>query len=253
MTIRTGRTHKKSRRSNANNQPHDITANTVKAQFKLCQINPLTDNQRTTFEDYDDGQHLLLHGMAGTGKTFISMYLALDEILNSEGQGHYSKLNIVRSVVPARDMGYLPGNHKEKAKVYEAPYQAICTELFGRGDAYEVLKAKGVIEFMSTSFAAGTTLDNCVILIDEVQNMNYQEQRNIITRAGENSRVIVCGDTLQDHLTSERYKEESGLRKFMSILKNVDDFSFVEFTEDDIVRSDLVKRFIIAESRYSDR
>jgi phosphate starvation-inducible protein PhoH len=130
-----------------------------KLNFQLKRIDPLTKHQRESFEAYDEGKNLMLHGTAGTGKSFVSMYLALNQIL-TESDGPFKKVVIVRSVVPTRDMGFLPGNNKEKARVYEAPYYAICTELFHRGDAYDYLKNKNVVEFISTSFIRGITLNN---------------------------------------------------------------------------------------------
>jgi len=146
-------------------------------------------------------------------------------------------------------MGFLPGNAKEKTKVYEGPYYDICTKLFGRGDAYEILKQRGNVEFVSTSFLRGSTFDDCIIVVDEMQNMNDQELHTVMTRVGENCRIIFAGDVKQDDLTSERFKESSGLKEFMSIIENMKEFKFVEFHKEDIVRSDLVKSYIIERDR----
>jgi phosphate starvation-inducible protein PhoH len=143
-------------------------------------------------------------------------------------------------------MGFLPGNAKEKTKVYEQPYYSICTELYERGDAYDILKQKNAVEFMSTSFIRGVTLANCIVIVDEAQNLSWEELNSIITRAGENCRFIFCGDFKQDDLTSLRYKEETGIRKFMEVIKRISSFDFTEFTRDDICRSALVKDYIIA-------
>lgn len=213
------------------------------ARFSIEPIEPLTVNQQRTFDAFADGKHLLLHGTAGTGKTFLSMYLAIDDVMS--GNSDQSKIVIVRSVVPTRDMGFLPGNAKEKTRVYESPYYAICTELFDRGDAYELLKTKGVVEFMSTSYVRGITLNNCYIIIDECQNMTFQELNSIITRAGDRARFIFCGDIRQDDLTSERHKEYSGIMDFMKIISKLSMFELVEFGPDDIVRSQLVKEYIM--------
>jgi phosphate starvation-inducible protein PhoH len=217
---------------------------TFKTQnFNLKNINPLTDNQRIAFDAFDDGKHLMLHGMAGTGKTFIALGKALEALM--ENKGVQKKIYIVRSVVPTRDMGFLPGNQKEKMKVYEAPYYAICTELFGRSDAYEVLKQKNAIEFISTSFVRGITMNDCYVIVDETQNMTDQELHSVMTRIGKGCRIIFCGDFRQDDLSSERKKEFSGLIKFMEILKRIPEFAFVDFQIEDIVRSKIVKSYII--------
>ena len=207
-------------------------------------VAPKTENQAITFSAFAEEKHLFLHGSAGTGKTFISMYLALREL--EYANSPHKKIFLVRSTVPTRDMGFLPGNSKEKTKVYEQPYYAICAELYERGDAYEILKQKNLIEFMTTSFIRGTTLSNCIVIVDESQNLDWMELNSIITRAGENSRFIFCGDFKQDDLTSTRYKEESGIVKFKGVIEQMPDFHMTEFTRDDICRSELVRNYIIA-------
>jgi phosphate starvation-inducible protein PhoH len=205
---------------------------------------PITQTQQETFEAFDKGDNLLLHGLAGTGKTFISMYLALREVL----EGHnYKQVIVIRSVVPTRDIGFLPGNAKEKSKIYEGPYYAICNELFGRGDAYDILKSKNTIDFMTTSFLRGTTLNNAIIIVDEVNNMTLHELDSVITRLGKNCRIVFCGDFRQSDLLKE--SERRGLMEFMTILQNMRSFSHIEFTQEDIVRSGLVKQYIITKDR----
>lgn len=217
----------------------------VKINFQLKGITPLTANQSKAFESFDDNKNLLLHGIAGTGKTFISMYLALKEVMNPLST--YNKVIIVRSVVPTRDMGFLPGNHKDKAKVYEAPYYIIASELFGRGDAYEILKQKMMVEFISTSFIRGTTLNDAIVVVDEIGNMTLHELDSVITRVGKNCRIIFSGDFRQSDLTREQ--EKNGLKDFMRILDKMKSFNYIEFDENDIVRSGLVKEYIIAKDR----
>lgn len=212
-------------------------------RFSIRDITPKTDNQQCVFDYFDDGKNLLLHGTAGTGKTFLSLYLALDTVLNPQ-EGDPKKVYIVRSVVPTRDMGYLPGNTKEKTKVYEMPYASICNELFGRGDAYDILKTKGIVEFISTSFIRGTTFNDAIIIVDECNNCSGHELDSLITRIGRNCRVIFSGDMKQSDLTKEQ--ERNGLRDFIKIINRMSDFEHVEFTSDDIVRSRLVKQYIIA-------
>ena len=214
--------------------------------FDLNQIQPITDNQVRTFQAYDRGDNLFLHGCAGTGKTFISIYLALKEIEN--GRSRRRKLVIIRTAQSSKDIGFLPGDEKRKLEVYEAPYRAICAELYHRDDAYDILKQKGIIEFHSTSFLRGTTIDDSIILIDECQNQRYVELRTVLTRTGDRSRVILCGDTKQDDLTSERYKESSGLVDMMKVFDRMGDMTAIQFEIDDIVRSGFVRDFIIAEN-----
>jgi len=219
--------------------------NNLKLNFKLKHIEPLTENQRLTFEKYHDGKNLLLHGIAGTGKSFLSIYLSLQSIL-SDGS-RYKKLVIVRSVVPTRDMGFLPGNNKEKTKVYEAPYLAIFSELFERGDAYEYLKSKNLVDFVSTSFIRGITINDAIIVVDEVANMTLHELDSVITRVGKNCKILFCGDFRQSDFTKEH--ERNGLVDFMRILNRMKSFEHIDFTEQDIVRSAMVKEYIIAKDK----
>ena len=203
--------------------------------LSLAEIEPLTKNQLIAFES---DKNLILHGIAGTGKTFISCYLAFDDMVKNV----YNNLVIIRSAVPTRDIGFLPGSEKEKASVYEEPYKEIALELFQRGDAYEILKTKGLVHFMTTSFVRGITLKETVIIIDECQNMTFHELDSIITRVGTNCRVIFCGDFRQSDLKT------NGLESFMEILKNMGSFDFIDFEIKDIVRSEFVKDYIIAKT-----
>ena len=209
-------------------------------------IQPKTQNQEFVFKEFVNGKNLLIHGLPGTGKSFISLYLALSELTDYKD---YHNITIIRSVVPSRDMGFLPGSIKEKSKVYEGPYQSICSELYGRGDAYEVLKQKGIINFETSSFLRGLTIDNSIIIVDECQNMTYSELCTIITRVGKHSKIIFCGDYRQTDL---KYDDERiGLYHFMKIVSSMKKyFSTAEFVEEDIVRSGLVKDFIIRKQNY---
>ena len=201
--------------------------------FYLKEIEPLTKSQVAVFDSY---KHLMLHGCAGTGKTFISLYLALDDLQKEE----YSRIVLVRSAVPTREMGFLPGTEDEKSKVYEAPYVSIMQELFSRGDnPYGQLKQKGVINFLTTSYIRGTTFNDSVIIVDECQNMTFHELDSIITRVGKNCRIIFCGDFFQSDL-----KSSSGLKEFMMIIKSMNEFDFIGFGIPDIVRSDFVRSYL---------
>jgi phosphate starvation-inducible PhoH-like protein/PhoH-like ATPase len=208
----------------------------------LLTFQPITDNQKKTYESYKENKHLLLHGIAGTGKTFLSLYLALEEVLDPITV--YEDVFIVRSVVSTRDIGFLPGDEQEKVSIYEAPYRSICRELFGIRDAYDSLKQQGNVKFMSTSFIRGITINNAVVIVDECQNLNFHELDSIITRIGKNSKIIFCGDYTQTDLTRENDKR--GILNFMKILKSLKEFETIEFLIDDIVRSDFLKSYIIA-------
>ena len=207
----------------------------------ITRIDPLTENQCRTFDAFDDGKNMILHGVAGTGKTFISLYLALEAVLSGAAP---KPVVIVRSVVPTRDMGFLPGNTKEKSAIYEAPYAAITSELLHKPNAYDLLKNKGIIEFTTTSFIRGLTFRNNTIIVDECQNLTFHELDSVITRMGEGSRVIFCGDFRQSDLW--RDDERNGLKQFMEIIGRMKSFTRIEFAKEDIVRSDVVKEYILA-------
>jgi phosphate starvation-inducible protein PhoH len=218
--------------------------NKLSGNFNISKkIVPMTETQRDAFESWDYGNNLMLHGIAGTGKTFLGLYFALKDVMSKSSTRE--KVFIVRSTVPSRDQGFLPGSQKQKEAVYEEPYYDIATKLFERGDAYQILKQKQIVQFASTSYLRGCTFEDCIIVVDEVQNMSAGELHTIMTRVGENSRIIFCGDIKQDDLTSKRYNEESGLRDFMRIIERMKEFDFVEFQVEDIVRSRLVKSYII--------
>lgn len=236
---------KKHKTAFSNNNQQDVMA---KNRFDLRHITPLTPNQQKMFSAYRNGQNIVGHGFAGTGKTFISLYLALEEILG--GSTLYDKVIIVRSVVPSREMGYLPGSIKEKTKVYEEPYKEICDDLFGRGDAYDILKMRGVIQFTTTSFLRGITFNNAIVLVDEAQNLAYSELYTTLTRLGDTSRLLVCGDFRQTDL--KKYESNNSLIHMMNILKKMNSVQFVEFEKNDIVRSNFVKEFIIKSTEYQD-
>lgn len=219
----------------------------LNTKFGMKQITPITNNQDRLFESYQEGKNILAVGSAGTGKTYISLYLALKDVM---AKNQHKEIIIIRSSVQAREQGHMPGDAKDKMAHFEAPYVDIVNDLFERGDAYQIMKQKNLIRFMSTSFIRGLTFDNALILVDEVQNMRWDEIRTIMTRVGEGSRIILCGDTKQDDLACSKNRlDVSGLRQFKRVIDKMssDCFDTVEFTVDDIVRSGLVKEFIIAE------
>lgn len=219
----------------------------LNTKFAMKRIEPITENQEETFSLYnDENKNLLLCGSAGTGKTYISVYLGLKDILE---KGDFKELIIIRSAVQSREQGHMPGDAKEKLSYYESPYVDIVNDLFERGDGYQIMKQKGMIKFMSTSFIRGLTFDNAIVIVDECQNMNYGELRTIMTRIGENSKIIFCGDTKQDDLLRSKNRADvSGLVQFKRVLDRMGGcVETVEFTVDDIVRSGLVKTFIMAE------
>jgi phosphate starvation-inducible protein PhoH len=236
-------------RRNRKANPVDIQEEGFKTPntgLKLKVIKPKTDNQAKAFAQYEEGKNLLLGGAAGSGKSFVSLYLALKTVM--DGTTGKNEVHIIRSVVPTRDMGFLPGNAKEKSKVYEAPYYSICQELFGRGDAYDLLKNKKIVNFLTTSFIRGITLNNCVIVVDECQSMDFHELDTIITRIGENCTIILCGDVKQNDLRFNN-RDVSGLEKMKRILESMKEFSIIKFTTKDIVRSGIVRSYLLSKDK----
>jgi len=213
----------------------------------LTQIKPLTPSQEKVFDAFNKQKNLYMYGAAGTGKTFIGMYLALQQILDERSS--YDKLYIVRSLVPTREIGFLPGDHEDKAELYQIPYQNMVRYMFKMPDdasfsmLYANLKAQETISFWSTSFLRGTTLDNAIVLVDEMQNLNFHELDSIITRLGVNTKIIFAGDAAQTDLV--KTNERNGILDFMKIIQGMDEFEMVEFGIQDIVRSGLVKSYLI--------
>ena len=216
----------------------------------LITIEAKTENQGQFMSQYDNKLAFLLHGCAGTVKTFIALYQALEEVMGKESKR--DQVVIVRSAVPSREIGHLPGDQDEKTEVYSAPYQSICQELFpGKFLAYTKLVESQYIEFMSTSFIRGITLDNSVIIVDECQNLNDMEINSIMTRVGSNTKIIFCGDFRQTDLF--RRNDMSGMKKFMATVEGMPSFCSIEYGPEDIVRSQLVKEYILARMQYEDQ
>ena len=214
----------------------------------LLDIEPITDNQKKLFDAYAEDKHLVAYGTAGTGKTFISLYNALADILDETTP--YERIYLVRSLVSTREIGFLPGDHEDKADIYQIPYKNMVKYMFQMPtDAdfemlYGNLKAQESIKFWSTSFIRGTTLDNAIVIVDEFQNLNFHELDSIMTRIGENSRIMFCGDASQSDLV--KTNDRNGIHDFLNILRKMPSFDIIEFGINDIVRSGLVKEYIVA-------
>ena len=217
----------------------------------LVEVKPITDNQKLVFESYKKGLNQFLFGCAGTGKTFVSLYLAFQEVLKNETP--YERVVMVRSLIPTREIGFLPGDEEDKAALYQVPYSNMVQFMFKQPNEqafsmlYDRLKAQGSFYFLSTSFLRGLTFDNSIIIVDECQNLNFHELDTIITRVGQDSKIIFCGDFMQTDLT--KMNERNGLHDFLRILEEMKDFNCTEFNIGDIVRSGFVRDYLIQKTK----
>lgn len=226
-------------------------SNTLKIKLDhLKTFQALTDNQQLFFDSYKRGDYFMaLHGVAGTGKTFCALYKALEEVLDKSNP--FKKVIVVRSAVQGREIGHLPGDVNEKMEIYQQPYVQICDTLFGRKDAWERLSEQGYVEFISTSFIRGMSFDDAIIVVDEMQNLTFEEIDTVITRVGHQSKIIWCGDYRQTDLNKKK-SDMTGILKFFDIAMHMRSFTKIEFTVEDIVRSSLVREYIIAKLKYED-
>ena len=214
----------------------------------LIDIDPLTDNQKRLFDSYSDDKHIVAYGCAGTGKTFITLYNALADVLSENTP--YEKIYLVRSLVSTREIGFLPGTYEDKSDIYQIPYKNMVKYMFQMPTdsdfemLYGNLKAQETIKFWSTSFLRGTTLDNAIVIVDEFQNLNFHELDSIITRVGEDTKIMFCGDATQTDLLKQN--ERNGIIDFMRVLRLMPSVELIEFGVDDIVRSGFVKEYILA-------
>jgi len=213
----------------------------------LVTIKSITDNQKVVFDSWKKGKNQFLFGAAGTGKTFISLFLALKDVLDLKKP--YDKVVLVRSLIPTREIGFLPGDEEDKAALYQVPYQNMVQFMFEMqneqqfNNLYDKLKGQGTLYFLSTSFLRGLTFDNSIIIVDECQNLNFHELDTIITRVGQDSKIVFCGDFDQTDL--QRQNERNGLHDFLRILEEMEEFHCCEFTIGDIVRSGFVRSYLI--------
>jgi len=214
----------------------------------LVNIEPITENQKILFNSYNESKNIIAYGAAGTGKTFVTLYNALKDVLDENTP--YEKIYIVRSLVATREIGFLPGDHEDKSDIYQVPYKHMVKYMFQMSsDAdfemlYGNLKAQDTIKFWSTSFLRGTTLDRSIIIVDEFQNLNFHELDSIMTRVGEDAKIIFCGDASQTDL--QKTNEKNGILDFMKIIEQMpEEFAMIEFNVNDIVRSGLVREYLI--------
>ncbi len=229
----------------ANKKSKEISMN------NLVAVKPITESQKAVFTTWKKGLNQFLFGAAGTGKTFVSLYLAMQDVLDLKTP--YDKIILVRSLIPTREIGFLPGDEEDKAALYQVPYQNMVRFMFEMpneqafSQLYDRLKAQGSLYFLSTSFLRGLTFDNSIIIVDECQNLNFHELDTIITRVGQDSKISFCGDFDQSDL--QKLNEKNGLHDFLRILEQMEEFNCTEFTIGDIVRSGFVRSYLINKTK----
>ena len=217
----------------------------------LVKIEPVTDNQKVVFDSYKKGKNQFLYGCAGTGKTFVTLYLAMQEVLRNDTP--YDRVVMVRSLIPTREIGFLPGDEEDKAALYQVPYSNMVQFMFKQPNEqafsmlYDRLKTQGSFYFLSTSFLRGLTFDNSIIIVDECQNLNFHELDTIVTRVGQDSKIMFCGDFMQTDLS--KVNERNGLHDFLRILEEMEEFNCLEFNIGDIVRSGFVRNYLIQKTK----
>ena len=217
----------------------------------LVKIEPVTDNQKVVFDSYKKGKNQFLYGCAGTGKTFITLYLAMQEVLRNDTP--YDRVVMVRSLIPTREIGFLPGDEEDKAALYQVPYSNMVQFMFKQPNEqafsmlYDRIKSQGSFYFLSTSFLRGVTFDNSIIIVDEFQNLNFHELDTIVTRVGQDSKIMFCGDFMQTDLS--KVNERNGLHDFLRILEEMEEFNCLEFNIGDIVRSGFVRNYLIQKTK----
>ena len=219
----------------------------------LVDIQPITENQKRLCESYSAGKNIIAYGAAGTGKTFITLYNAIKEVLNAETP--YKKVYIVRSLIATREVGSVLGDIEDKSRLYQVPYEHMVKYMFQMSsdeefhNLYRNLKDQGTINFLSTSYIRGTTLDDAIVIVDEFENLNFNELDSIITRVGQNSKIHFCGDATQSDL--EQTTERNGIVDFIKVTRGMPSVDIIEFGIDDIVRSGIVKEYLIAKLEQS--
>ena len=217
----------------------------------LVKIDPVTDNQKVVIDSYKKGKNQFLYGCAGTGKTFITLYLAMQEVLRNDTP--YDRVVMVRSLIPTREIGFLPGDEEDKAALYQVPYSNMVQFMFKQPNEqafsmlYDRIKSQGSFYFLSTSFLRGLTFDNSIIIVDECQNLNFHELDTIVTRVGQDSKIMFCGDFMQTDLS--KVNERNGLHDFLRILEEMEEFNCLEFNIGDIVRSGFVRNYLIQKTK----
>lgn len=211
----------------------------------MIKVSPITNNQSNAFQYWKDGYHLNLIGSAGTGKTYLALYFAMEELRKKT----INKVIILRSAVPTRDIGYLKGTYEEKIDQYSKPYREVLSQLFNRKDAYDLLIERGLLIFETTSYLRGATFDDAFIIVDEIENMTFHELDSVITRVGENTKILFVGDGNQSDL--KQLKDRNGMFSFLEILNHMKDFATVEFGWEDIVRSSLVREYLMTKEHLN--
>ena len=202
----------------------------------LVDIDPLTDNQKRLFDSYADDKHIVAYGCAGTGKTFVAASYAAAQLFHRRTQ----KIIITRpNIEVGKSLGFLPGTLEEKYFPYLEPFQVAFERTLGKG-LYEYALKNKQIDPKPLGFMRGATFDDCIVLVDECQNMTKVEFKMLLSRIGQNCKIVLSGDDDQLDI------KNSGLEDALYRLQGIRGVEVVRFLEGDIVRSDMCKEIILA-------
>ncbi len=220
-------------------QEETYAASALTLKTKKRQINPRTQTQGEFIEAMNTHEMVFGLGPAGTGKTFLAVAKAVSEM----SEGKVDRIILTRPAVEAgENLGFLPGNLKEKIDPYLRPlYDALYDML--PADIVDKKLESGEIEIAPLAYMRGRTLSHCVVILDEAQNTTAMQMKMFLTRLGVGSRMIINGDLSQTDLPRG---VQSGLADAVRVLKNVSDIAFVTFTEKDVVRHGLVSKIVKA-------
>ena len=218
----------------------------------LLPIEAIGPAQTEAFAKYKENKNLFLTGSAGTGKTFVLLYLAFADVFDDESP--YDKVILIRSLLPSRDAGFHSGSLEEKANYYQAPYRQLVKFLFEMQSKdefaalWDLLIEQESVEFQTTSFLRGQTFDNAIIICDEAQNLNFAELDTVMCRVGQNTKIMFSGDEAQTAFINNDDKE--GMYNFQGILGEMEECEVIKFGIGDILRSGLCRSYLIAKEQF---
>lgn len=198
---------------------------------------PKTKKQQEFIDLIDSKEVILCKGSSGTGKTFVALAKALS-LLGS----YYKQIYLVKSltVVPEEELGHLKGSLEQKTDPYIMNFTWNIDKICGDGTAKSLID-KGIIKVLPIAFVRGISIDNSIVILDELQNLSFHTFKTLITRIGDRSKYIMMGDVEQ---IDRRNKGESPLEKIFEIFKDDDVVGTIEFTDKDCIRNPIIPKIL---------